>query len=140
QHADRNSGRRLRRLSLSLSSSDTLLPRCCSTSTDAFALRSRSARNGSVEQPSKTRCGTGRSDEEESDRARLVRYAPQFDVPSCRALLFAVAANKKTRRRRLRPGVWMVALPDGSVGLFRPDGNDGCDGWRPRTRTGVAVA
>ena len=56
------------------------------------------------------------------------------------ALLFAVAANKKTRRRRLRPAVWMVALPDGSVGLFRPDGNDGCDGWRPRTRTGVAVA
>jgi hypothetical protein len=49
------------------------------------------------------------------------------------ALHYAVAANVKTRRRKLRPGVFLQCVVDGSLCLFRPDGTDAFDGWRPRT-------
>ena len=44
------------------------------------------------------------------------------------ALLYAVAANVKTKRRKLREGVYLQGVDDGSLCLFRPDGGDAFDG------------
>jgi hypothetical protein len=55
------------------------------------------------------------------------------------ALLHAVAANVKTKRRKLREGVYLRGVDDGSLCLFRPDGGDAFDGWRPRTKRDYVI-
>jgi len=55
------------------------------------------------------------------------------------ALLYAVAANVKTKRRKLREGVYLQGVDDGSLCLFRPDGGDAFDGWRPRTKRDCVI-
>ena len=56
-----------------------------------------------------------------------------------KALLYAVAANVKTKRRKLREGVYLQGVDDGSLCLFRPDGGDAFDGWRPRTKRDCVI-
>lgn len=75
------------------------------------------------------------------DGQRRPRERFTFVFSDCvEAILFATSANVKTLRRELRPGASMARDIDGAVVIYRTDGSDVCDGWRPLSRFGYVVA